>query len=69
MKCPCCGSEVEEDICEVQGCTEVAEHEGWYRVLDPFLQTPTGLIQRRRVCGEHVNMLIGQVPNEANKAA
>ena len=45
--------------CEVQGCNGPAEYEGWWRALDPFLGTPTGLIQRRTVCEKHKSLLIG----------
>lgn len=55
-KCKACG--YVEIMCEVQNCTNEADYEGWYRVLD-FLGTPTGLIQRRRVCRDHMSVLIG----------
>lgn len=32
--------------CEVSGCNNLAEYEGWYRCKDTFLGTPTGLIQK-----------------------
>lgn len=47
------------DKCEIQGCTQYAAYEGWYKVLD-FSGNPTGLIQRRCVCDAHVNMLISK---------
>jgi len=45
--------------CEVAGCDEPAEYEGWYKVTDP-MGVPTGLIQLRRVCGDHKGALRGQ---------
>lgn len=44
--------------CEVQDCREAAVYEGWWRVLDSFLGTSSGLIQKRSVCEEHRSLLI-----------
>ena len=63
-KCPKCGY-VEEE-CEVSGCHEQWEWEGWYRVVDPFLHTPTGLMQKRKVCDEHGYLLDGSTDQELN---
>jgi hypothetical protein len=46
-------------ICEVAGCLEYAEWEGWYRCLDPLMRTPTGLIRIMNVCNAHRCFLIG----------
>lgn len=44
--------------CEVDGCKNDADFEGWYRVFD-FAGQKTGLIQRRQVCEQHRHFLIG----------
>lgn len=56
-KCPNCGY-VEEE-CEVPGCHEPWEWEGWHKVKDPFLGTSTGLMQKRKVCDHHEYLLDG----------
>lgn len=53
------GLELDSQPCEVQGCNEPAIYEGWHRATDPFMGTPTGLIQRRCVCVAHKDLLIG----------
>lgn len=58
-KCPLCGHDDGLETCEVTGCHNIAEYEGWYRHLDPLLQTPTGLLSRIRVCHEHAPTLNG----------
>ena len=63
--CPICG--YEEILCEVSGCENEAEYEGWYRCTDPLLDTPTGLIQRRMVCIEHTTLLIGAEKEKENE--
>jgi hypothetical protein len=69
MRCPNCGYEFdseEEDLvlCEVAGCANLAEWEGWYEVRDPMLGTPTGLVQKRSVCSDHKYMLRGSGKDE-----
>jgi hypothetical protein len=44
--------------CEVSGCSEEAEYQGYWRVKDSF-NIPTGLIQLRNVCNGHKSLLIG----------
>jgi predicted amidophosphoribosyltransferase len=56
--CPECGSRFIMEYCEVQGCENEAEWEGWYRAVD-FTGNTTGLIQIRKVCQEHKSLLIG----------
>ena len=63
MKCPKCG--YVENECEVSGCHEPSEWEGWWRAIGPF-GLPTGLIQRRRVCEAHKILLIGHESNVAS---
>jgi hypothetical protein len=60
--CPTCGQELCRNQvlkCEVEGCNAPAKLEGWYRVIDHMLSSPTGLIQRRVVCHAHRSLLIG----------
>ena len=68
--CPECGASVpddaERDECHAEGCHTEAVWEGYYRVKDPLLGTPTGLIQLRRVCDEHRCLLIGGKKEKAN---
>lgn len=58
MRCPCCGCEFEEVICDVAGCDNPAEYEGWWRAKD-FTGNATGLIRLVQVCEEHRTLLIG----------
>ena len=53
-----------EELCEVEGCAAPAEWEGWWRVRDGF-GIPGGLLQRRRVCGEHRSLLLNREPETA----
>jgi len=53
FKCPHCGEEIV--FCEVSGCTNVAEYEGW---------TGKELIRRRSVCEEHAPMLRGWIKHQ-----
>lgn len=62
--CPNCG--YKEIPCEVPGCKEEAEWEGWYRVVD-FTGNPTGLIQKRMVCELHKFYLIGYGKEETDE--
>jgi hypothetical protein len=48
--CPCCG-QPSEPRCEIPGCTQVADWEGWVR------RTP--MIIKMLVCHEHQPELIG----------
>jgi hypothetical protein len=42
--------------CEITGCSNLAEYEGWWKVKD-FAGNPTGLMQKRKVCEFHVDLL------------
>lgn len=43
--------------CDVDGCHEPAEYEGWYKVKDPAGYS-TGLMRKARVCEGHRGKLI-----------
>lgn len=51
-------------MCEVDGCYNDAEYEGYWRVKD-FAGIPTGLIQLRKVCPLHKSLLIGAEKEKA----
>jgi hypothetical protein len=59
--CPECGQSVceENTRCNVEGCINTAIWEGWYQVIDPLTQKPTGLRQLRTVCNAHKYLLEG----------
>jgi hypothetical protein len=44
--------------CEVSGCENFADYEGWVKTRDN-LGFPTNYIQKRNVCEEHKMLLIG----------
>jgi hypothetical protein len=46
--------------CEVSGCLGYVEYEGWWQVTD-FTGNKTGMIQKRKVCKDHVGVLKGIV--------
>ncbi|MFA5715400.1 MAG: hypothetical protein WC998_06655 [Candidatus Paceibacterota bacterium] len=57
MKCSQCEEEVySHGMCQIEGCKNPATHEGWYEVRD-FAGITTGLMQRRKVCEDHICML------------
>lgn len=60
--CPTCKQKVYdvpiEEQCEMIGCYDWAIYEAWFRVTD-FSGTPTGIIQRYKVCEEHIKLSIG----------
>jgi predicted amidophosphoribosyltransferase len=56
--CPTCNQPI-ADKCEYQGCSKVAEYEGWWRATDPVFGKPTGLLQLRKACKEHAELMIG----------
>ena len=57
-KYPDCDQKILLPECEVEGCDNPAEWNGWYRYLDPLLKTPTDLIRKCNVCDLHRRMLI-----------
>ena len=57
--CERCGYSPVENTCEVTDCTSPAKYEGWIRVKDGF-GIPTGLMQKRRVCEEHIGLTIAK---------
>lgn len=61
--CPQCGYQEDFIKCDFRGCTNEAEFEGWYRVLD-FAGQPTGVTQKMRVCNSCVKFLIGNSPTK-----
>jgi len=42
----------------VEGCKNLADWKGWYRVIGPF-NIPTGVMQWKQVCEKHKLCLIG----------
>jgi len=60
-RCPYCEEAAGAGPCEAEGCDAPAEWEGWWRAAGPF-GIPTGMVQRRRVCGAHKRLLIGGQP-------
>ena len=56
MECMKCHNEIFP--CEVRGCNQEAEYEGWYRGTDPFTGKPIPHIILIKVCEEHINCLI-----------
>ena len=58
MKCGCCGQDVYTNgICQVHGCKNDAEFEGWYENKD-FSGTKTGYSRLVKVCSDHKCMLV-----------
>lgn len=64
--CPTCNQKVYnvplDEQCEMKGCYDFAIYEAWFRQYDN-LGYKTGLIQRYKVCEEHVKLSIGYENN------
>lgn len=45
--------------CQIRGCNETVEYDGWFRVVDPVFGKPTGLLQRLLACEDHAKQAIG----------
>lgn len=49
-----------EDVppCEAAGCGKPAEFTGWHRAVDG-MGLPTGLVQKRNFCSDHMSLFVG----------
>lgn len=56
-------SEVAAPRCEAEGCANAADFAGWVRQYDG-MGLPTGLMQKRNLCCDHMSLFIGYKPEE-----
>jgi hypothetical protein len=58
LKCNCCGEGMYfHGMCQVHGCQNSAEVEGWYESRD-FAGCPTGYMRLIKVCSDHKNVFV-----------